>query len=146
MHAHWRPLALGSVSAGGNNQLPFFPEPCPCGCGRTHGGWARRAFESNRPGAGREVELLPRPSQARGTGKAGVPAGAGFPAVEQHSGWARVKAGLAAGSHPCPRSSCSEAGGPRVQSATGRARGQGGHPVLPGGRGLPTAALQLVPQ
>ena len=70
----------------------------------------------------------------------------GIPAVEQLSRWTQVKAGLAAGSHPRPLSSHSEAGGPSVQGAKGRACGQGSHPVLPGGRGLPAAVLQLVPQ
>lgn len=71
VHTGRRPLALHSTFAGGKDQLPFLPEPRPCGCGRTHRGWAGRAFESSRARAGREVELLPRPSQARGTGKAG---------------------------------------------------------------------------
>ena len=41
---------------------------------------------------------------------------------------------------------CSEAGASGMQGAAGCAGGQGRHAVLPGGRGLPTAALQLVPQ
>ena len=124
----------------------FFQSHVPVGVAGPTGARQGGLLRATGRGCGGKWSFFLAPHKLEALERLGVFTGAGIPTVEQLSQWARVKAGLAAGSHPRPLSSHSEAGGPGVQGAKGRACGQGGHPVLPGGRGLPAAALQLVPQ